>query len=33
MMDAKEELKEEGFYEIDNIYEKIIEKGGIRKYL
>lgn len=33
MIMAKEELKEQGFYQVDDICQKILEKGGIKRYL
>lgn len=30
---AQNELKEQGFYQVDDIYKKILEKGGIRRFL
>ena len=30
---AQNELKEQGFYQVDDIYDKIIEKGGIKSFL
>ncbi len=30
---AQNELKEQGFYQVDDIYNKILEKGGIKRFL